>query len=544
MKKIILWSTIMMIVVSMIATFSLAGCKEDTPAEEEVVEEAEEVKEEVKEEVEEEEATGPVELPSVTIGNSASISTLDGTLVSGRQSVSLFAHIYDFLYTMDREGNLQPDLALGHNMLDDLTCEMELRKGVKFHNGEEFTAEDVKFTIERILDPESKSTWRYFINLIERVEVVDTYTVRIITSAPFPGLINNVSLLPIISKAAFEEIGADEFSSNPMGTGPFAFEKWVKGEYVLLKANKEHWRGAPAFESVEFREIPDDIARLAALKSGEVDIIVNVSPDLIPDISKEPNLVVETVPSIRGMYVFIDTRCGPFKDVRVRQAINYLVDVEEIIDTLLHDTGATPINNMVPPMYFGHNEDLPMHPYPYNPEKAWELLKEAGYEKPFKITLNGPIGRYLMDKTVAQAIAGQLEREGFEVEYNGLEWGSYFKFMKTRKDTKDDEAVLFMLGYGAPHYDTATPWNEFLRIGSKIELWQDEEFTGLLDSGLSEMDENTRMSILNEGHQLIVERTPLVFLYQLGDVYARNDRIDWTPRSDELVWMWEATLKE
>lgn len=481
---------------------------------------------------------------SVTIGNSASISTLDGTLDAGRQSVSIFAHIYDFLYIMDREGKLQPDLALSHKMLNDLTYEIVLRKGVKFHTGEEFTAKDVKFTIERILNPESMSVWRPYIDSIERVEVVDPYTVRIITKTPFPGLINNVSLLPIVSKTAFEKIGADEFSRNPVGTGPFVFEKWVKGEYVVLKANKEHWRGAPAFERVEFRQIPDDIARFAALKSGDVDIIVNVSPDLIPDIRKEPNLVVETVPSIRGMYVFIDTRCGPFKDVRVRKAINYLVDVEEIINTLLRGTGAKPINNMVPPMYFGHNKDLPSHPYPYNPEKAWELLKEAGYEKPFEITFHGPIGRYLMDKSVAQAIAGQLERQGFKVRYEGLEWGSYFKFMKTRKDTIDDNAVLFMLGYGAPHYDSATPWNEFLRIGSKVDLWQDDEFTRLLDAGLSEMDENTRESILNKCHQLIVERCPIIFLYQLGDVYARNKRIDWSPRSDELVWMWEASLKE
>ena len=481
---------------------------------------------------------------SVTIGNSASIWTLDSSLDSGRQSVSIYAHIYDFLYMRDREGKWQPDLALSHKIINDLTWELRLRKGVKFHTGEEFTAKDVKFTLERVLDPKSASTWKQYIDLIERVEVVDPYTVRIITKSPFPRLIDNVALIPIISETAFKKMGAEEFGRSPVGTGPYVFEEWVTGEYVVLRENKEYWRGVPPFERVEFREVPDDVVRVAALESGDVDIIVNVPPDLMSSINAKSNLVVKTGPSIRGMYVFIDTRCGPFKDERVRQAVNYLVDVDEIINFILGGSGAVPINNMVPPMYFGNNKDLPLEPYPYNPEKAEKLLKEAGYAKPFEITLYGPIGRYLKDREVAQAIAGQLEKHGFKVQYEGMEWGTYFKYMRTRQDVIDNKAVLFMLGYGAPHYDSATPWNEFLRIGSKINLWQDEEFTKLLDAALTETDENTRRTLLNKGHQLIVERAPIIFLYQLGDVYACNKRINWSPRSDELVWMWEATLKE
>jgi len=481
---------------------------------------------------------------SVTIGNSATIWTLDGSIDSGGQSRNIYMHIYDLLYVMDKEGKLQPALALSHKIIDDLTWELSLRKGVKFHTGEEFTAKDVKFTIERVLDPESLSKWKAFIDLIERVEVVDPYTVRIITNKPFPGLINNVALIPIISETAFKKMGADEFGRNPVGTGPYVFEKWVEGEYVMLRENKEHWRGAPPFELVEFRQIIDDFVRVAALEAGDVDIIVNVPPDLISQINMKPNLIAQTVPSIRGMYVFIDTRCGPFKDERVRQAINYLVDVDEIIEFVLGGTGASPINNMVPPMYFGHNKDLPIEPYPYNPEKAEKLLKEAGYAKPFEITLYGPIGRYLKDREVAQAIAGQLEKHGFKVQYEGLEWGTYFTYMRTRQNVIDDKAVLFMLGYGAPHYETVTPWNEFLRKGSKVNLWQDEEFTKLLDAALTEMDENTRRTLINKGHQLIVERAPIIFLYQLGDVYAWNERINWSPRSDEMVWMLEAALKE
>lgn len=437
----------------------------------------------------------------------------------------------------------QPDLALSHELIDDTTWEITLREGVKTHTGEEFTAEDVKFTIERILDPEVASTWRRYIDLIDSVTVVNPYKVRIITEGPVPTLMDNLGLIPMVPKEAFEAKGDEGFGESPVGTGPYKFVKWLKGEYVELQAFPDHWRGAPPIDLVEFREIPDDSARLGALFAGDVDIVVNVPPEQIPVIDAKLNLTAKSVPSIRGMYVFIDTQNGPFKDVRVRQAINYLVNVDEIIEYVMGGLGK-PTNNMVPPMYAGTNPYLPVEPYPYNPDKAWALLNEAGYTEPFEIVFNGPIGRYLKDREVAQAIAGQLEQEGFKVRYEGKEWGIYFKSLRARQEEEDDQAVVSMLGYGAPHYDTATPWNEFLRVGSKINFWADEEFTRVLDEALSEMDPIIRNALLGYAHQLIVERAPLIFLYQLEDIYGVNDRVDWTPRSDELVWMWEASLKD
>lgn len=474
----------------------------------------------------------------VVIANSASIWTLDGSLDANRQGASIFSCLYDYLYIRDRVGTWQPGLCLSHRVVDELTWEFDLRPGVRTHEGEEFTAEDVAFTVNRVLTPEVGSQWRAYISLVTTAIAIDKYTVRIFTTAPFPMLVENLALIPMLPKAAFERRGESAFASNPVGTGPYRFVKWVTGEYVLLEANPTYWGGYPPFDEVEFRQIPDDSARVAALLSGEVDVVVNLPPDLLAAISASPNLRVACTPSIRGMYLFFDTVRGPFKDRRVRQAINYLIDVRELIETVMSGLG-TPINNMVPPVYIGTNPYLPEEPYPYNPEKAFKLLKEAGYDKPFEILLYGPVGRYVKDRELALAIASQLERHGFKVTYNGYEWGIYFRELRARQQQTDDQAVLYMLGYGAPHYDLATPYNEFLRIGSKINLWLNEDFTTTLDAALREINSVVRTALLRYLHQMVVEEAPIVFLFQLTDNYGINDRIDWEPRSDEVVWVME-----
>ncbi len=485
---------------------------------------------------------GAVAQTRVVIGNSASIWTLDGSLDANRQGASIYSCLYDYLYIRDMEQTWQPALCLSHKSVDDLTWEFTLRQGVRTHEGHEFTAEDVAFTINRIMEVGVGSQWRAYISPVSKAEAVDAHTLRITTTTPFPTLVDNLALIPMLPKGAFERAGATAFASNPVGTGPYKFVRWVTGEYVQLRANPDHWRGSPPFEEVEFRQIPDDSARLGALLSGEVDIIVNVPPELMGTISARRDLRAVSVPSIRGMYVFFDAVRGPFADSRVRQAINYLIDVDELIETVMGGLG-TPINNMVPPMYIGNNPYLPASPYPYDPTRAFALLRAAGYDKPFEIVLNGPVGRYVKDRELTLAIAGQLERHGFKVTYKGQEWGVYFRELRARQEEKDDRAVLYVLGYGAPHFDLATPYNEFLRIGSKINLWANGTFTNVLDAAMREMNPVIRVALLNSAHQMVVEEAPIIFLFQLTDNYGINGRIDWTPRSDEMVWVLEMKLK-
>src|SRR5947208_11999316 len=292
---------------------------------------------------------------------------------------------------MDRDQNLKLVPALAAELpklVSPQVWEVKLRRGVKFHNGEDFNADSVKFSLDRTRDSKMRASSNF--RPIERVEIVDPYTVRVHTSKPWPifGVMMNAPQAAMYPPKAYAGKESGEISKNPIGTGPYKFVRWSKDEEIVLEANPSYWRGAARIKSVVFRPIPDDAVRVAALQNGEVDVAVNIPPHLAAIIDKHPKIFLSTAPSIRTIQLMFYTHQmdaqhkatgpynGPTADKRVRQAIAYAIDADELIKTVLDGKGVR-VATMLPSMHFGFDPKL--SPIKLDVAKSKKLLPEADF---------------------------------------------------------------------------------------------------------------------------------------------------------------------
>src|SRR5438132_2443681 len=240
-----------------------------------------------------------------------------------RVGILMNINMYDSLLHKNIKLEYEPSLATEWKALDDTTWEFKLRQGVKFHNGDPFSAEDVKFSFDRVLDPNTKSPQYGNIRGIKEVKIIDPHTVHLITDKPFPLLLERVVFFPIIPKKHFDKVGSQAFAdSAPVGTGPYKFVEWKRDQYLKLERFEEHWRGQAPFKNLITRVIPETSTQIAELKTGGVDIIRNLAPDLIPDLKAHPTTYVSTAPILRTHYVELDIRESPFDKKAARQAAN------------------------------------------------------------------------------------------------------------------------------------------------------------------------------------------------------------------------------
>ena len=267
-----------------------------------------------------------------------------------RVGIIMNINMYDSLLHKNTKLEYEPSLATAWKTLDDTTWEFTLRQGVKFHNGDPFSAEDVKFSFERVLDPATKSPQYGNIRAIKEVKIIDVHTVHLITHKPFPLLLERVVFFPIIPKRHFEKVGAQAFAqSTPVGTGPYKFVEWKRDQYLKLERFEEHWRGPAPFKNLIIRVIPETSTQVAELKTGGVDIIRNLAPDLIPDIKAHPNTYASTAPILRTHYVELDMREPPFNKKEARQAANYAIDRQAIVEKLMGGAGEGRPHGYQPP---------------------------------------------------------------------------------------------------------------------------------------------------------------------------------------------------
>ena len=313
-------------------------------------------------------------------------NTMDPHMHFQRVGILMNIQMYDSLLHKTPKLEYEPSLATSWRAIDDTTWEFKLRQGVKFHNGDPFSAEDVKFSFERVLDPATKSPQYGNIRAIKEVKIIDPHTVHLVTDKPFPLLIERVVFFPIIPKKHYEKVGMQAFGdSAPVGTGPYKFAEWKRDQFLRLERFDEHWRGPAAIKTLIIRVIPETSTQIAELKTGGVDIIRNLSPDLIPDLKAHASTYVSTAPILRTHYVMLDMREAPFNKKEARQAANYAIDRQAIVDRLMGGLGRT-VPTVINPMAFGY--DPKVEGYGYDPKKAKELLKQAGYPNGVDITLH------------------------------------------------------------------------------------------------------------------------------------------------------------
>ena len=483
----------------------------------------------------------------VVVAFGSNIPTMDPHMHSSRLAHIADWHLYDCL--MDRDPKTYkpiPGLAASLKTLTPLTWEVKLRTGIKFHNGEPFNAEAVKFTIDRVLDPATKSVTRGNFTWIKEVKILDEHTVHILTEKPFPAAAEFLTLSYIIPPKHVKSIGDDEFSKKPVGTGPYKFVEWKKAEHLIVELNPGYWKGSPKgmpkIKTIVFRTIPETTTQIAELLSGGVDIIRNVPPDQIEVIKSSPNARISATKILRVNSLLLDSagRASqtPLMNQKVRQAIAYAINVDEMLKTILGgyaERTATGVN----PLHFGF--DPSVKPYPFDLERAKKLLAEAGYPNGFEITLNTYSGTITSMDQMADAVTGYLGKVGIKAKRRHIEdvglWTNSSKEGKLEgiqyyswgsNSIFDADAIVYALTYSK----------------EPLSVTKDAELDKYLDEGRTQIDPKKRMEAYAKAQKLLHDKfywIPINVQYTIEGV---NKKLNYEASSDEMMRVYAASWKD
>ncbi len=388
--------------------------------------------------------------PNVLIvGQIAEPQSLDPHVATATNDFRILVNLYEGLVRF-KSGTLQVEPALAESWTasdDGKTYTFKLRQGVKFHDGSVLDAEAVKFNFDRMLDKNHPfyNTGPFPLSFnfaaVDTVTAIDTQTVQFVLKEPFAPFLSNLAYPTglIVSPAAVKQYGKD-YGRHPSGTGPFKFAEWQSNQRVVLERNPDYRDGAPALEAVVFRPITDANTRVAEMMAGGIDVMVEVPPDNLATFTADQNFAVSEQVGPHVWFAILNTKEGPFKDKQVRQAANYAVNKQGLVDNVLQGT-ATVAAGPIPPAF----DWVPnaVKPYPYDPEKAKQLLADAKVEDPsltFYVTEGG--SGMLDPVTMGAAIQADLEAVGFKVKIETYEWNSFLSRVNGGLEGKADMAEM------------------------------------------------------------------------------------------------------
>jgi peptide/nickel transport system substrate-binding protein len=474
----------------------------------------------------------------IVVGLGAEPRTMLGVTIVDWTTNTQLEHIYDRL--LDRDAKTlkpKPMLATGWKIVNDTTWEFALRRGVKFHNGEPFDAQSVKATMEYLQDPANKSHYAAYWKAVKEVQIVDPYTVRLVTDKPWPALIERASLTDflVMPAKALKELGPARLAAHPIGTGPFRFVEWRRDERLVLERNPDYWQGPADAGRVTFRFIPEFSARMAALLSGEIDIMKDVPPHAVEAVERSGRARLRSAVSSRINYLaLVNLKPGPMQDVRVRRAMNHAVDVDELIAQVLKNRAS----RICGPLSPANVDFAKVDCYKHDPARAQALFKEAGVDpKTLALTLDTPSGRYPLDKDVSLAIAAQLQRLGIKTNVVVNEWGTHLDKIKNR-NTGD----MFFLGWGPAIFGQTVMEPLFQANQTYSSYGNNKTIDEKIARTVTIVDPKARAAAYAELQRLVHEEAAWVPLWQQHDLYGVAQSVEWTPRADEKVWMYEAKV--
>jgi peptide/nickel transport system substrate-binding protein len=461
--------------------------------------------------------------------------TMDPQKQGDMVSMNVLINMFDTLTTRGRDNLLHPRIALSWKATDAHTWRFEIRSGVTFHNGEKCDAHAVAFSINRLLDPKTKSPiveLRY----VKGVTVVDAYTVDFHTTLHDPILPDKLSLFGgvIVPPRYLAEVGDAGFAEHPVGTGPFTFVSWKRDHELRLRAYPHHWEGRPRIDGLVFMPAPNASSSLASLQSGGVDLVAGLTPDAAQQLDGYSGIKLDGFTGIRTSYLSLNTlEKGPLQDRRVRQALNHAVDVPLLIKAVLNGK-ATETPALVPHGAFGF--DPTVKPFTRSVETARKLLAEAGYPHGFstKITASN------VDSNVAEALSGLMAKAGVHARVDLLDPGTY-----SARLTSDDHGAL-----GPIYLAASTVWTldgesivqSNVRSDRRQSRWHSKEADRLIDIEELSEDPAARKKAFSDLQRLMREEAPFVFLYQMDNIYARNDRPQWKPGPAGVLAMHSAEI--
>jgi peptide/nickel transport system substrate-binding protein len=455
---------------------------------------------------------------SIAIGASSDLTTLDAHNAQFTIESAILGNVWDTLVGIGPTGEVIPGLAESWELVSDTVWEFKLIQGVSFHNGEPFTAEAVRFAVLRYQEPD-KGRFTRVATSIDSVEIVDDYTVRIVTKAPNPLLLDDCRFMNLIPPVWGAEVGDEGIAETTYGTGPYKFVSWTPNGSVVLTANPDYRGGTPAITDLEFRIVPEIATRVSTLKAGETQIIFQLTPDQIPSIEEDESLAVMSVQAPRVAVVGFNKNAAggePLADARVRRAMYMAINRPELIEAVLLGHGQI-VATLAAINAYGHNPNL--EPLGNDPEQAIALLTEAGYADGFELDFAVPNGGSLIKPTeVGQVLAAYWEAVGIKANIRTLDTSTFV-------EERDGHTISPLHLWNWVAVDVDRPfWNNFFPDSpyfySPVTPEVQDQLTALIAEERTTMDVARRLELLHQIQQVIYDETAIIALYQQDDIYG------------------------
>jgi peptide/nickel transport system substrate-binding protein len=504
---------------------------------------------------------GPALAQELSIALSTPITSLDPHFHNLSPNNGMSKHFFDPLVKQDEQQNQRPGLAESWRALDGTTWEFKLRKGVKWHDGSDFTAEDVIATFKRVPNvPNSPSSLGIYTRPIKEAVATDKYTLRLKTERPYPLLPNDLSGIQILPKKVAETAKTEDFNSGKamIGTGPYKFVEYVSGDRVVMTVNDKYWGPKPAFAKVRYRMISNSAARVAALLAGDVSMIEGVPTADIEKLGKDTRVTLASAVSNRVIYLHLDSarernspfvtdrdgkplEANPLRDPRVRKAISKMIDRDAIVSRIMEGQ-AKSAGQLLPETFFGTSKRL--KPEKYDPDGAKKLLAEAGYPNGFGVTLHTPNNRYINDERIAQAVAQFLTRGGIPTKVDAMPSAVFFSRGSRL------EFSLLLAGWGAETGENSSPLRSLLATfdaaagmgTSNRGRFSDAGVDALLSTALTTIDDTKRGFMLAAAAEKAVgELQGLVPLHYEVSTWAMRKGLGYKARADQYTFAFEVT---
>lgn len=485
------------------------------------------------------------------IGLSADVTTFDPHFVAAQPNLTAQHHVFEALVNIDERGRPVPGLATWSTP-DPTTWEFRLRKGVKFHDGSELTADDVAFSLERPLNIKgSPGGFATYVRPIVAKQVVDRHTIRLKTATPYGAVPQDLSEVMIVSRQAAAQAAGEDFDSGraAIGTGPYRLLRFARGDKIELARHEQYWGGRLPWDKVTLHVMPSDPVRTAALLSGQIDAIEHVPTADLARLRKNAAFRLAQTVSWRTIFLHLDQyrdqppgvtdkagrplAANPFKDVRVRRAMSKAINRQAIAGRIMEGL-ALPASTVVSPSVFGH--DPAVKPEAFDPDGAKKLLAEAGYAGGFAITLGTPNNRYINDEQVAQAVAQMLTRIGIATKVEALPLSVYFS------RARNQEFAVALLGWGSLAADlalrslAATPdaakshgtWNWGRHTNAELDR--------LIEKSLGTVEPAAREAVARSAAVLAAREVAFIPLHYQVVTWAMKKSLDYPARTDEFTF--------